>query len=196
MDGVLTDFQRGACELFNIPNPYLNPDNLGKYEITELINIPKSKFYDAMGRAFWTGLHWTTYGKAILTEILRHVDESQVTLLTSPIFTDGCMEGKLDWIQREMPRWSRRWFMGGAKWTIAAPGKLLIDDYDFNVNNWITHPISKTPTGGHAIMVPLTSNKLHKLDPIEWVRVRLAEYFNANATKLGQRDRESVSGED
>lgn len=179
MDGVITDFQQGCCDFYKILNPYDNPNNLGKYEISDLIGIPRDMFYAGMNQQFWANLKWTPHGKQILVEILRYVDEKQVTLLTAPLRTAGCMEGKVDWIRSNMQRWSRRFLMGPAKWAIAAPGKLLIDDCEDNVDNWITHPDSKLPTGGHAILVPLRSNKLHKLDPVEWVRCRLKEYFDA-----------------
>ncbi len=176
MDGVLVDFQQGACDLFKINNPYDNPKNLGKYEISDLVGIPKNLFYSAMGFDFWANLKWTKHGGDVLINILRRIgSEKSITLLSSPISTPGCLEGKASWIKSNLPRWSRRYLLGPDKWSVAGPGKLLIDDCESNVIKWIDN-------GGEAILMPLRSNKLHMIDPIFWLQTRLKDFSYADAT--------------
>ena len=173
LDGVLVDFVNGACKLHGVNNPYLSVDNLGKYEICDLIDIPPSKFFASMGHDFWANLEWLPDGKEIIDAILKYVKPEQVTLLTSPIKTLGCTSGKMDWIEKNVPKWRRSFLIGPGKHKIAGPGKLLIDDYDKNVDEWVTH-------GGRAIQVPRAMNRLHSVPTMDFVRFQLELYFANN----------------
>lgn len=170
LDGVLVDFVKGACALHGVENPYAYKENHGNYSLESLIKMQPEKFWRAMGHAFWANLEWMPDGKKILQMVLDHVNGEQITLLTSPIKTPGCLSGKMEWIEREMPSWNRRFLIGPGKHAIAAPGKLLIDDYDSNIDKWINH-------GGPAIQVPRPMNRLHEESTLSYVKAQLEIYF-------------------
>jgi hypothetical protein len=176
LDGVLVDFVNGACRHHGVKNPYLNPLNHGNYELADLLEMPHETFWGGMGYNFWSQLDWLIDGPEIIRAIMRYVSPKQVTLLTSPIQTPGCIDGKMHWINKHLPQWRRQFLVGPPKHVIAGPGKLLIDDFDKNVDKWVTRK-DGTPTGGTAIQVPRMMNRLHKLPTIDYVQQRLAEYF-------------------
>lgn len=172
LDGVLVDFVKGACKLHKVVNPYDDPKNHGKYDICGLINIPQKEFFAPMGHDFWANLEWLPDGPEIIGLILSHVNTDQVTLLTSPIKTPGCTGGKIDWIEKNLPQWKRKFLIGPGKETIAGPNKLLIDDYDVNIDKW-------SLKGGHAIQVPRVMNRLHgsSRNAVKHVQYCLGSYF-------------------
>jgi hypothetical protein len=171
LDGVLVDFVKGACKLHGVENPYLNPVNHGKYNMETLIHIDSKIFFDKMGHDFWANLEWLPDGREIIEAILKYVSPEQVTLLTSPIKTLGCTSGKMDWIEKNLPQWKRSFLIGPNKHKIAGPGKLLIDDYDINVDKWSVN--------GPAIQVPRVMNRLHDMHTLSYVKTKLAEFFDA-----------------
>jgi len=173
LDGVLVDLVAGICKHFNCDDPYSNEVNLGNYHLDKIFNMTPNEFWSPLGYDFWAKLDWMTGASAILGRLVRYVPEKQITLLTSPVATPGCVDGKLYWVRKNMPRFTRRILVGSGKEAIAAPGKLLIDDYDKNVDAWIE-------AGGPAIQVPRPWNRLHALPTLNYVTNELHRYFNAN----------------
>ncbi len=178
LDNVLVDFVNGACRHHGVPNPYLNPDNRGKYNMETLIKMDGKAFFGKMDFDFWSNLEWLPDGRDIIEAILKYVSPKQVTILSSPIATNGCLDGKIHWIRNNTPEWKRSFFIGPNKHKIAGPNKILIDDHDVNVDNWVTRD-DGTPTGGHAIQVPRVTNRLHSCGmlAVDYVESRLANYF-------------------
>ena len=119
-----------------------------------------------MGHGFWAYVEWTLVGKELLAGLER-LFHGEVVLMTSPCDTEGSVSGKVEWIRRELPAYSRRFFVGPCKHAAAGPGKVLIDDHDANVDMFKSH-------GGRAVLVPRPWNqdkwktKAGLFDP-EWV---------------------------
>lgn len=180
LDGVLVDLVGGVSKFYGVPQPFLNPANHGKYYLDKILGIKPEDFWSPLGYDFWSTLEWMPDATEILFRLFHYVDHKQSTLLTSPISTEGCVEGKCHWIRKHMPRWSRRFLIGSGKEAIAGPGKLLIDDYDQNVDKWIE-------AGGPAILVPRPWNRLHALPTLTYLSTELKRYFDEPVEKLVQK---------
>lgn len=143
MDGVLVDFVTGAHKLHN--KPLVMADI--RWEFDKTFGISGEDFWSPMGREFWAGLDWTPEGKELLRGVEKIFGPHNVCILTSPCQTPGCRDGKVDWVTREIPQYERRMLMGSAKHHLAAPNKMLVDDYDGNCDKW-------NLGGGRAVRVP------------------------------------------
>lgn len=160
LDGVLADFVRGACALHRVPDPFLKEENLGSYMIQEMIDIYGSRFYDPMGKAFWANLPLTKYAKRIVTILEDYYGSDNICILTSPVRTDGCIDGKMDWIRRHFPQYGRRFLIGPVKDFCASPDSILFDDYAENTANF-------RAAGGNAFLVPASNNYKYLEHPVE-----------------------------
>lgn len=150
LDGVLVDFVGGALRRHGRG---LEPSEV-RWGFPSQIGfggVDDPAFWAPLGRAFWAGLDWTHEGKGLLAAV-ESLFGDRVALMTSPCETEGCVEGKRDWVRRHLPGYQRRTFVGGAKHLAAGPGKLLIDDREENVDAFAAE-------GGHALLVPRPWNR-------------------------------------
>jgi len=149
MDGVLADFVHGICKAHNRPNPYSDPSNHGNFSIDSIWGMSPALFWKPANAEFWRNLSVTD----IYTDIVDVLTPFQLDLcvLSSPSKTEGCIAAKEAWLREYFDAPS---FFGKEKWRLAAPNKLLIDDYDKNVD----HFRSK---GGVAYLIPRPWNKRH-----------------------------------
>lgn len=154
MDGLLTDFVLAAHRAHGRERD-LDPASI-KWDFNEALGIPAKEFYTPMGYDFWKGVPWTREGKEFLARVEQIFGEENIVLLSSPVETEGGVEGKIAWIKREMPNYSRRFFIGPPKFLLASRYKVLIDDNDKNINDFRN-------SGGTALLVPRPWNtKAHQ----------------------------------
>lgn len=152
MDGVLVDFVKGALAAHDRTLPPAEvlwdfPSQIG-------FKGNEASFWAPLGHAFWYNLDWTGEGVELL-DGLEDLFGDRVVLMTSPCATPGAVEGKVDWIRRRLPRYSRQFFVGPAKHLAAGPGKILVDDHDGNVTEF-------RACGGAAVLVPRPWNSLRE----------------------------------
>ena len=143
LDGLIVDFVAGAFALHgkSIPAPDV------RWDFDRQLGIPPEDFWAPMGRDFWANLPWTAEGPELLARVEALVGKERVVLLTSPCDTPGGVEGKVEWVRRHLPEYRRRFFVGPPKSLAAGPTKVLLDDYDRNVELFDAE-------GGHAVLVP------------------------------------------
>lgn len=156
IDGVLADFNGGACHLHKVKNPYDDQVNFGKYEISELVGMSRAAFYNPLGEDFWANLQPTPECFKIVAHLEGIFGKEKICLLTSPIITPGCHEGKLRWIRKHLPDYARRTLIGASKEFAASPDAWLIDDAEKNTDKFALW-------GGNAFLVPRPWNSLHHL---------------------------------
>jgi 5'(3')-deoxyribonucleotidase len=171
LDGCLVDFIGGACNLYGIDNPYDLPENLGKWEMYNMIPMKEDEFYRDMDYDFWRQLHWTEDGKDILDALEEMFGKRNICILSSPCRTDGCLQGKADWIRSEMPQYKRQFLLGNQKHFCAWDGASLVDDSDKNCDEFCA-------AGGEAILVPRPWNRNYKIsgNTIWYVKDKIAYY--------------------
>lgn len=154
LDGVITDFVGGVCRAFNKPNPY--PSLTQDYTFWNAWPEISIKKVDTVCTIdFWANLNWAHGGHDILRMVLDHFKPEQVYLVTRPMPNPGSYTGKAFWVQKHLPKYSKRLIITQApKSLLAKPDTLLIDDKDENVDEFVK-------AGGKAILVPRPWNELH-----------------------------------
>lgn len=153
VDGVVADFVGGALEFHQVDNnPYALEENKGKYTLEDMCGISRSEFFGEMGYEFWLGLSLMPEAIQIFNACAEAVGSQNVCFLTSPVMTRGCLDGKRAWLNKYFPR--QPYLIGNDKGFCAAPGHLLVDDADSNVNRF-------TAEGGRAFLVPRPWNSSH-----------------------------------
>jgi len=156
MDGVIVDL---GSPLMTLPTnviynksgkeTYSQHYELGKWDIFD------DSLFDNIGEEFWTNLNWTPDGKEILSGIEEKYGKDNVFILSTPTGT-GSLQGKYNWIQKNIPDYSKRYFFGNPKFACSGMNKLLIDDSDRNINQFIK-------AGGNGILVPRFWNSKYDL---------------------------------
>lgn len=154
MDGVIADFVGAACKLHNLANPY--PQHNGIWDFVEAMNLHPKTFWGPMGREFWANIEPTVEKDMIISMLEHKFGAQNICLLTSPCATDGCIDGKMDWIRKHMPDYKRRVLFGAAKEFVAHHNAVLVDDAEHNVG-----PFNEL--GGKGILLARPWNKRHPL---------------------------------
>jgi 5'(3')-deoxyribonucleotidase len=144
LDGVLVNFVQGVLDYFSVDDFIVDH---WRFDITlaAKLNISVAYFWSCFNQRFWESLKWMPDGKAILAACEERFG-SEVYLLSSPCATEGCAEGKTNWVKRHLPQYSRKLFIGSAKLALASDCKVLVDDSDDNVTKFVV-------AGGKAILV-------------------------------------------
>ena len=135
MDGVICDFSGGALRAHGLNATVADLTEFGwpaQYGF-ENWRDEESEFWRPFNRSFWANLEWTPDGPELIAA-LEEVFGENIALLTAPSENDGCYDGKKDWVCRHLPKYRKRLFTGVAKSLAAAPCKLLVDDYEKNID--------------------------------------------------------------
>ena len=148
LDGVLVDFVGGALKLHNKPLPM----DVVTWDFDQQVGLSAQEFWSPLGEEFWANLEWTAEGVALLV-CLDELFRGRVALLSSPCATPGCCDGKRQWVRKHLgPDWLKRLMLSSAKHLFAAPGKVLIDDNNENVDAFVG-------AGGRAVLTPRPWNR-------------------------------------
>jgi len=176
MDGVLVDAVKGMCEHHKIPSPWLDPANLGKWDIDKLSGIKPSEFWGAFGHDFWANLPWMPDGKEILAIVEAHFGADNVCILTSPPASNQgeAIAGKIAWLEKHLPKYKRRSLFGPVKRFCAHPNACLIDDMDRNVTEFIIE-------SGWAVLIPRPWNMYHAS------KYTMVDYLKEHLTVIKER---------
>jgi len=164
MDGVLTDFVRAA---YSFHNKEYKDYPSGEWHVEKVMGLKPSEFW-TFEEEFWAHMPWMPDGEQILKIIEDIVGIDNICLLTSPIRNSNSLSGKMEWIQRNIPRYSRKVLIGAAKDFCCGENRILIDDYDGNINKW----------RGPSFLVPRQWNT--KYDQQENLISNLIEYLQFN----------------
>ena len=155
LDGVLVDFVGGACNAHSMRNPYTNGQHAGVFDIERAWGMTNEQFWHPLNsHKFWANLAWTVDGPAILQAAEKAFGKSNVYILSKPCDAPESASGKLEWIQKNMPDYARRYLLGPAKEFAAHAGAVLIDDNDANIDAW-------RKSGGVGVLVPRPWNSAH-----------------------------------
>jgi len=162
MDGVMVDFLGGLHRALGVPYQYDQyPYEKGKWnmltDIKGFEDIPATfeQCNDCCTTNFWANLEWMPDGHDIMRLVTSTFKPEQIYLLTTPMPNPGSYTGKVLWVQKHLPEFSKRLIVTSApKNLFARPDTLLVDDKDENVEEFVK-------AGGDAILVPRLWNELH-----------------------------------
>lgn len=154
MDGVLADFVTGACRAHK-STLHLEPMTV-QWDFGKQIGFPEGvknpAFWEPMGHTFWANLPILHDGRRLLIAAETLVPTDQIAILTSPSFNVGGIDGKREWVETHVPQLRSRFFTGSAKHLVAGYGKILLDDYEGNIDTW-------EAAGGRGILIPRSWNR-------------------------------------
>jgi 5'(3')-deoxyribonucleotidase len=168
LDGVLVDFVGGCCRVHDLPNPYLKKSSLGNFRIDKLWGLGAGQFWEPLNHEFWATLGWTEDGQEILEAVEELFDD--VYILTSPSSNPEASSGKMEWVLKNIPNYTRRTILTGNKFLLAQKNRLLVDDHDKNI-------VLFEKYNGKAIQVPRPWNALNHKNTLDWVLERLTDDF-------------------
>lgn len=155
LDGVLVDFIAGLAKLRG--GPRVDPTSWDCVTPNE---------WSRMDYTFWRYLPKTPEFDLILSAVEETFGQENVCLLTSPARTQGCLEGKMDWIREHLPQYSRQFLIGPVKHFCAHDRAVLIDDSEDNCNAF-------NKAGGDIVLLPRPWNFLRGVkieDTMNFVR--------------------------
>jgi FMN phosphatase YigB (HAD superfamily) len=167
LDGCLVDFTAGVLRQFALPADTPITSWHFDRQLAARLGLSRESFWQALGEDFWRCLPWMADGRQLLTEVEGTFGVANVFLLSSPCATYGCREGKHQWVQKHLPNYVNRTFLGQAKYAFAASDKVLLDDNDDNVAQF-------RAAGGHAILVPRPWNQKRGYATLDYVKRSLA----------------------
>jgi len=158
VDGVLADFYHAALEAHGRTEDDIPA---GIWDIAEPLGLSEAEFWDRIDYfEFWDGLDVYPYAKVLLETLGNY---GTITFATSPSMATDCYSAKVKWLRREMGA-TTNIMLGSAKYLMAKPGTILIDDNEKNCQDF-------EDAGGRAILFPRRWNKGGKVrDPVGHVR--------------------------
>lgn len=160
LDGVLVDTIEPIFGHLNLPNFYNDPKNYGTYKCLE------QHQWDSVGPEFWANAGFMPDALTILHRVETVFGHENICLLTKPTGHPDCAGGKIRWIQKNLPQYKDQYFVGSAKFVMAHPGIVLVDDHDANVDAFVEH-------GGKAVLLPRKWNRRYHMDTIESLEIDL-----------------------
>lgn len=157
MDGVLADFCGGALELFGVDKFYAKDIKCWNGHLNVLSErlgrtVSGNEFWrriNSEGSRFWANLEWLPWGIGLLYTCIEF---APVVLMTTPSLHPSSAAGKIEWINKNMPKdLQRRYALTPCKHHMAHPGAMLIDDNEKNINKFNEH-------GGKGFLWPRSWN--------------------------------------
>lgn len=158
-DGVFVDLHGPLLKIHGFDMSKWIP---GEYQIERVYDCTAAALWthpDVLHPDFWAELPKTPWADELMKVVLNKTDD--VCFLTKPVRDHNCSSGKARWFKKHYPKID--FLIGSTKKYCASPGKYLIDDFDYNVEEFTRH-------GGLGILFPRIWNKLHTVtDPIRHV---------------------------
>lgn len=166
------------------------PEFRGNYDIVARMNYYRTgreltlqEFWNAIPRDFWATTPLAPEAYAIIEACERLVGKDNVMILTAPTKDPDCLAGKLEWIHANLPKhYHRQYIITPRKQYNAAPGRLMVDDADSNVDAWAAR-------GGSYILVPQPHNRnwelVEKGYRWEYMEERFWGFQNGQVDKMG-----------
>jgi 5'(3')-deoxyribonucleotidase len=140
LDQTLTDFDKQLSDLLGyLPKKELSPGIWNK--------INKA------GKKFWSTMHWLEDSRKLWDNIKKH----DPTILSSPSEHPSSIEGKKEWLKRELP--GIPYIISSKKEKHADSESILIDDRENNIKKW-------KEAGGIGILHKNAEDTIKELDKI------------------------------
>lgn len=151
LDGCLANFVGGAFDHHGIDMPMSEV----RWDFVRDVGFKdrEHEFWNPLGREFWAGLPILQDGVKFLSKVESLIPSNRIAFLSSPCNTDGCCDGKRDWVRKHFPSYSKRLLLGSAKEVCANPYSILIDDHEVNCDQF-------EASGGRAFLIPRPWNRL------------------------------------
>ena len=172
IDSVLANMIGGVANHFGLEYPVHITDSSKRdrqvsYYLHEIWGMERHEIWPHLGREFWANLEPLPWMIEVVSILEKRFGAENICLLTRPVLTDGCVDGKRDWIKKHLPDYTWRNLVGSAKEFCASPRRLLVDDHEENCKAF-------REAGGHTFLFPAPWNRRYKEDALEAVREWIA----------------------
>ena len=158
MDGVLVDFIGGICRLFGWKREELYERwPIGEFNIAPILGVTDDEFWHRIEQCpdFWLNLEPTPdYLEIISICENKAMFPGGIVLMTSPPLGTAAVIQKIQWINKHLLAYYRRFAVTPCKEQFAHFDAVLVDDFDVNVDKF-------RQAGGKAVLVPRRWNSLH-----------------------------------
>ena len=160
MDGVIVNLQEAVQQLhgFDVNSAFHRHE----------LEMTQEELWSRTDAHWWASLPWMEDGRAILALCEDAVGVENVIICTTPAAWPGSAEGKLRWIEQQMPNYARRFVLTPDKSWCANGRTLLIDDSEHVVAAF-------RQSGGATLLCPRPWNAMHFHDPVNFLRIGIAE---------------------
>jgi len=162
LDGVLVDFNSKVFELLDRPNDVFikNPEFRGQYWVDDILGLTGQEFWNVVNSQgsfnFWRNLPKTEEFDQIVNAVIDVFGIENICILTKPCLDSDSHKGKYEWICEHLPMFKDQYLMGRPKKFCAHSNAILVDDMDYNVDEFIEN-------GGYGVIVPRYWNRRHEL---------------------------------
>lgn len=150
LDGLVCDFVSGALAANKIEDSESILSKMkGSYNIHAILGLPANDFWRAITQVedFWCNLVPTDDAHEIMNEVESVAPTQNIFFLSSPSLDPKCHSGKIMWVNRHFPKYTRQTILTSHKHLLAGNSRVLIDDSDSNVESF-------KKAGGRAILYP------------------------------------------
>jgi 5'(3')-deoxyribonucleotidase len=157
LDGVLADFISAAFEAHGSRYDEETYPKL-QWSIATVLGITEDEFWakiDATEPNFWPNIKPYPWLKQLVYEC--HCAGAKPIFLSAPSLHPSCHYGKRQWMDKHLAGYEM--VLCKSKHYMAAPGRVLIDDNDGNVEKWRAN-------GGIGILFPQPWNKSHEFTDV------------------------------
>lgn len=170
MDGVIANWTKQVAKVFSHDYDEMIANwQPGVYDTAEHLGISDGwmwKNIDAY-ETFWEEIEAYDYAHKLVKYLKKN---HEVHICSSPSRNKRSMAGKSEWLTKHNFGFGRNFFFTPQKHLLAAPGRVLIDDLDKNIDKF-------NANGGHGILFPQPWNVAHELagkDRIEYIEEKLS----------------------
>jgi len=151
IDGVLADFVGAVGKHFN---KVITNDMITHWDalVDDVLQLTVEEFWEEIDyQDFWLNMNPTPYA----AEIMRITEKYDRCLLTSPSYRNA--GARQAWIKKHFPKlfYEGKYIITSSKHYLADQARVLIDDYDKNIDSWIDF-------GGFGIVFPRPWNSGRK----------------------------------
>lgn len=188
MDGVLTDFNGGIASLWGLSKTELESAwPFGEYNAgvalaramakkerdpnwKNAMPLTKEEFWNPIHErpGFWFDLAPLPWAPKLFADA-RDVSQGKLWVVTSQSRCAGCIREKEDWLSKHFGLKHDRMIPTPHKELMARQDRILIDDYDRNVDAWVKE-------GGKGIIFPAYHNRFWTVtDPMPYVLGRMEQ---------------------
>ena len=173
--GVLADTPRAALEFHGLSvDIYNKPEFRGIWDIADVSGMPWDAFWNPLANHdFWLSVPPMADAYKIVHMLERRFGDNIVLLTAHTSFqhepnNHHFSSGRHAWINRYMPEYRDKFFIGHDKWRLAHPNAILFDDKDKNIELF-------KKAGGRAITIPRAWNRMHNRTALNYLPEALQE---------------------
>jgi len=166
MDGVLCDFVSAAMRVHG--REFVASEwPKGEWDIAKVLGISVGEFWRKINNTdgFWVMLDRYPWSSSLYLELWAM---DKVVIATAPSRCPSSYSGKRIWLDKRSI--DSHVMFGSSKHLMAAPGRILIDDGQHNIDAW-------KAAGGQAILFPQPWNNGPSVPPedmVEYIKCKVA----------------------